>query len=169
MNVGLEGNTSGDLNIPRRRNNPVPLAKVRTRYIGIECAPARAARKQEGPYVVEVVLIEDVERISAQLEFKALGEVNRFLEADVEVAIARLPEILNAWSRARVEVKAAGRFKRVHIQHRLAWIEMGWRLQEWGLTRQQCGRAEVVKLGWHIAERRGNLKRNSGLNAEYSV
>ena len=108
-----------------------------------------------------MVLIENVERISAQLELEALGDVNRLLEADVEVAIARLAEILNSWTLARVKVKAAGRFKRAHTQHRLAWIEMSWRLREWGRTRQQCGRAEVVKLGWHIAERGGKLKRNS--------
>src|SRR5437660_4495371 len=116
-----------------------------------------------------MVLIENVKCISPQLEFEALGDLNRFLQADIEVAIARLPEILHTWPRPRVKVEAAEGFKRVYIQHRLGWVEMGWRLQVWGSPRQQSGRAEVVKLGRDIAERRGNLKRNSGLPAVDSV
>ena len=106
-----KGNTSRDLEISRRSYNSVPLAKVRTRYVGIKCAPARSTRKQESPYVVEVVLIENVKRISAQLEFETLCNLNRFFQADVDIAIARLPEVLNAWSFARVEIETAGRFK----------------------------------------------------------
>jgi len=116
-----------------------------------------------------VVLIENVERISAQLESKALGDLDRLFQADVKIAVTRLPEILNAGSSAGVEIEAARRFECVHIQYRLSGIEVSRRLQEWRRTGQQRGRAEVVKLGGNIAEGRGNLKRNSRLRAEYAV
>jgi len=47
-----------------------------------------------------VVLIENVERVSAELERYSLGNVNRFLKANVEIAIAWLTEVLNTWSLA---------------------------------------------------------------------
>ena len=79
--------------------------KVRTCHIGVECAAARSPGQQEGSYVAEVVLIENVERISPQLEFQALRDVNRFLQTNVKVAITRLPEVLDVWSFARIKVK----------------------------------------------------------------
>jgi hypothetical protein len=92
------------------------------------------------------VLIENIQRVSAQLEFQAFGDLNRFFQADVEVAITGLPEILNAWTAAGVKVKAAGRFKRVQIQHGLAWVEMGWRLQERRRTPSDPGEQKL--LSW---------------------
>src|ERR1700730_5036933 len=138
LGLPSERNAPRNLNIPRGSDAPViPHAKVRTRYISVEGAAARSAREQESSYVVEVMLIENVKRISAQLESKTLGDLNRFFQTDVKVAIPRLPEGLNTWSFAVVKVKAASWFKRVHIQNRLAWVEMGWRLQKRGRTRQQ--------------------------------
>src|SRR5712692_9597348 len=46
---------------------------------------------------------------------------------------------------------------------------MGRRLQKWGHTGQQCRRTEVNKLRRHVAIRRSNLERNSGLYAIYSI
>src|SRR4029077_12600455 len=98
------------------------------------------------------MLVEDVKCIAAQLELHALSDLHRFLQPDVEVAITRLPEVLNARSFASVEVKATCWFKRTYIQHRLSWVEVRWRLQERRCASEQCGRAEVVQLGRHIAE-----------------
>jgi hypothetical protein len=99
------------------------------------------------------VLIENIQRVSAQLEFQAFGDLNRFFQGrcrsrtdTVEVAITGLPEILNAWTAAGVKVKAAGRFKRVQIQHGLAWVEMGWRLQERRRTPSDPGEQKL--LSW---------------------
>ena len=53
-----------------------------------------------------MVLIENVKRISAQLERKPLGNANRLRETDIEITVAGLPEILHPWPLAGIEVEA---------------------------------------------------------------
>ncbi len=101
--VVLERDTARDLNVPRRRDDSIPIAKVRTRYIGVECAAAVPPDNRNVPTLLKWCCIENVKCVSAQLEGETLGDVNRFLQSDVEVAITGLPEVLNAWSLARVE------------------------------------------------------------------
>jgi hypothetical protein len=54
----------------------------------------------------EVVHIQNIKGVSAQLEGKPLGDVNRLFQADVEITIARLPEVLNTWPLACIEYEA---------------------------------------------------------------
>src|SRR6266576_281119 len=109
--MNLERDTARDLNVPRRAHASIPFSKVRACNIGVECASAQSTGLNKGSDVIEVVFIENVKCISAQLERKPLVDVNRLLQADVEISIARLPEILNPWPLACIEVKASGRFE----------------------------------------------------------
>ena len=148
----LERDTAGDLNVSAWRDASIPLAKIRACNICGERASTQSTGLYEGSDAVKVVPIENVKRVSAQLEGEPLGDVNHLFEADVEVAITRLPEILNTRPLACIEVKGCRRFERVHIQHRLTRIEMGRRLQEWVSARQQRRRAELDKLWRYVAK-----------------
>ena len=77
-----------------------------------------------------MVLIENVECVSAQLESKPLGNVGRLRETDIEITVAGLPEILYSWSVAGIEVEATGRLERVHVQNGLVRVKMCRRLQK---------------------------------------
>jgi hypothetical protein len=62
-----------------------------------------------------VVRVENVECVSAQLEGEPLGDVNGLFQADVEITVARLPEILNSRPLACIELEAFLRFERLHV------------------------------------------------------
>jgi hypothetical protein len=88
---------------------------------------------------IEMVRIEDVKCVSAQLESHTLRDVNQLLESEVEVTIARLTKAVNPWSTTRVEVKTVGGLERVQVEERFRWVNIAQRLCIWILTGQQSG------------------------------
>ena len=65
----------------------------------------RLTQEQECSHVIEVMLIENVKSIPSQLELESLGDLNRFLQADIEVTVAGLPKVVHSWSTAVVEIE----------------------------------------------------------------
>ena len=115
------------------------------------------------------MLIENVKGVSTQLKRKTFRKVERLLQTDIKITIARLPEVLNAPAGARVEVKAVDRFERRPRKERLGHIEIVKRLREWGCTWQQSWNTPSTELSRHIAIGRGDLKRDARLDAVNSV
>ena len=78
-----------------------------------------------------MVLIENVKSVPAQLEFEALSDLNRFLQADIEVTVGGLPKILHSWSAACIEIEATCRLESIYVQNGQTWVKVCRRLREW--------------------------------------
>jgi hypothetical protein len=79
--------------------------------------------------------VQEVKRVSTQLEREPFRYVEDLSQAHVKIAKARLPEVLNPRPRSRVigirRGEAADRFERVSVEDRQKGIEVARRLQEW--------------------------------------
>ena len=106
----------------------IPLSEGSAIDIGVKRATAEAAGLNRDAHGIEVVLIKDVKRISPELERKALGDVERFLQAHVKITVARLTETVDARSIPGIEIEAVGRFERVFVEERFRYVNVVHRL-----------------------------------------
>ena len=110
--------------IARRGDGSIPHPELAASEICIEGAAARPTALNSDANLVEVVRIEEIEGIAAQLEGNSLGHVKNLRKAYIEVAITWLAEILHSWAIAGVEIETIDRFESIDIQQWLAHVDI---------------------------------------------
>jgi len=97
--------------------------------------------------------IRGIESIAAKLECSSVGQMEDFLNSDVQIRIPRLAKVLNWASVACIEVEAAHRLKGSDIQERATHVEMTPGLSVGVRVWQEPRQAFSLKLDGHVTIR----------------
>src|SRR5215472_4267616 len=90
-----------EVEFPEHLNDAHTLRSGRKRAIGCGRRNCRSRNRAEraaqvgADRVVEVRVVENVEEVGAQAEFEALRDIERFLQVEVRVEIARATEVVS--------------------------------------------------------------------------